>query len=117
MLYPFDLFVFMRDGVYIYRPDYNELEFFKEGDYRAVTGNDIYAGWAYMNVCLFGLYEREIIYPGKEEKEFSKYKKKLKVPLLKFSNKVFILCFNSDNNWSLSLLLAYSVKAISISSI
>lgn len=57
--YPFDVYVFMRTGVYKYLPEPHELELITNRDFRGLTGNDAYVTNASINVVFVGVLERE----------------------------------------------------------
>lgn len=61
--FPFTLYVFLKDGVYKYIPHKDLLVLDKEGDHRAVTGNDGFVADAAVNVCFVGDALREEFLP------------------------------------------------------
>lgn len=69
--FPFDLYVFMKKGIYIYHPNSNELELFKAGDYRKETGGDAFVKNAYMNICMVGSYDKVYYMLELEKKQYS----------------------------------------------
>lgn len=56
--YPFDIYVFMKKGVYKYHNNTHELELVKEQDLRSITGTQPFVGKANMNLCTIGMYDR-----------------------------------------------------------
>ena len=57
MAFPFDVYVFLRSGVYKYT--YNQLELVIKRDFRAITGMDEYVASANANFCFVGFFDRE----------------------------------------------------------
>ncbi|MCQ2821636.1 MAG: nitroreductase family protein [archaeon] len=67
--FPFDVYVFLRTGIYKYNPTENQLELFLNRDFRAVTGQDKYVANANVNLVFMGVYDREKDVSSKEEKQ------------------------------------------------
>lgn len=57
-LYPLDLYVFVPDGVYLYRPAEHCLWPVVEGDHRDIAGTQPYVPEAPLSVVIFADYER-----------------------------------------------------------
>lgn len=51
-VYPFELYVFLRTGIYTYDIEGNTLQPYLQGDYRANTGEDPFVGKESMDVCV-----------------------------------------------------------------
>lgn len=56
--FPFDLYVFLKTGIYRYDPKAHELIAISSEDKRAETGGDAYVKNAFANICLDGKYDR-----------------------------------------------------------
>ncbi len=60
-IYPYDIFVFLKDGVYNYNSEENKLIPYIEGDYREQTGLEAWVGRASANICLVGEPSKEYV--------------------------------------------------------
>lgn len=56
--FPFDVYVFMKTGVYLYDPVKHDLTLYKSEDLRKDTGGDAWVKDAYVNIVLYGVYSR-----------------------------------------------------------
>ena len=70
-MFPFDVYVFLKTGIYLYDPKNNTLTSISKEDKRAITGYDSYVKNVYANICLAGKYEREAYLPSRSMMEIA----------------------------------------------
>lgn len=56
--FPYDVYVFMKSGVYLYDPTNHALNLSRSDDMRAQTGYDPFVKNAYVDICFYGKYDR-----------------------------------------------------------
>ncbi|MCQ2821612.1 MAG: nitroreductase family protein [archaeon] len=69
MSFPFDIYVFLRSGVYNYNPSKHQLELVVARDFRAMTGTQDFVALANVDIVFMGVKAREIYIPDEDTKK------------------------------------------------